>query len=668
MARLLPLLLLPWLLSNCVSERDAVLDAARSGNTASRVAAIQKLAEGPWDAQAEDVVVAALTDHSPLVRKTAAAALAGRGTAVAWPLVRRLKDGDLRVRVQVARSLHTLPAEDFVVAALVQALGDPSQMVRAEVVGGFLKRGWKIRELLAWRAFSERLSALEQLTAHSATDQAAGLDQLARLRAPQDFAFLYAALRQTDPFLVQVAAKALAAGGEPGHLDLILEAGGPEPEVLLATWLEATLTISPELFARVRTRLSVSQLTAILQRRAARLTCAWLTAELPPDLVGLLPADCEAPAALPFALRWAYLRHHGRATPELETEALGRLGELEATGLRHLAQAPATRPAILAWFAARWQAYVTDHEKWIPQARWQQLELTGDDDTAATPATAAPVDRSATGAPVDRSATGAPVDRLLDTYRTRSNVVEETELFPPSFDVPGFARLLSALDGLTEAADWLRTVLPMAPAPILVQALRTLSTVSGPGSPLPEAARTALTSEEPEVRDAAASLFATAADVPTLVALLPGAEPAIQERLLEALEEREGTDAIPALTKLFSEAPTARLALCLARLRAPGIRQELQALLAEDTALAMARDRATLLLALALSGPADEAFTQLVRRELWHPDPRVRCAALSLLDPTNRADFAAADPLWEVRRCAGNAIPTGPTGPTRSVP
>lgn len=637
--RLFSLLLIPALLAACVSERDAVLDAARSGNTASRVAAIQKLAEGPWDAKAEDVVVAALTDHSPLVRKTAAAALAGRGTAVAWPLVRRLKDGDLRVRVQVARSLHTLPAEDFVVAALVQALGDPSQMVRTEVVDGFLRRGWKPGELLAWRAFSERLSALEQLTAHAATDQAAGLDQLARLRAPQDFAFLYAALQQSDPFLVQVAARALAAAGEPGHLDLILEAGGPEPEVLLATWLEATPEISPELFARVRTRLPATHLAGILQRRAARLTCAWLTAELPADLVGLLPADCEAPETLPLALRWAYLRHHGRATLELETEALGRLGELDRTGLRQLAEAPATRPVVLAWFAARWQAYITDHEKWVPQARWQQLEITGEDETTAAPTT------------------DAPVDRLLDTYRTRSNVVEETELFPPAFDVPGFARLIPALDGLREAADWLRAMLPVAPAPILSQALRTLATVSRPGDPLPEAARAALTSEEAEVRDAAAALHATAADVSTLVALLAGAEPAIQERLLEALEKREGTEAIPGLTKLFSEAPTARLALCLARLQAPGIRQELQSLLAEDTSPAMARDRATLLVALSLSGPADEAFTQLVRRELWHPDPRVRCAALSLLDAATRADFAAADPLWEVRLCAGRKAP-----------
>lgn len=634
------LLLLPWLLAACVSERDAVLDAARSGNTASRVAAIQKLAEGPWDTQAEDIVVGALTDHSPLVRKTAAAALAGRGTAVAWPLVRRLKDGDLRVRVQVARSLHTLPAEDFVVAALVQALGDPSQMVRTEVVDGFLRRGWKPGELLAWRAFSERLSALEQLTAHAATDQAAGLDQLARLRAPQDFAFLYAALQHTDPFLVQVAAKALAVGGEPGHLDLILGSGGPEPEVLLATWLEATLSISPELFARVRTRLSASQLAGILQRRAARLTCSWLTAELPPDLVGLLPADCEAPDALPFALRFAYLRHHGRATPALEKEALGRLVELDRTGLRQLAMEPATRPAVLAWFAARWQDYITDHEKWVPQARWQQLELTGDDDTGAAP-----------------PSTSTPVDRLLDTYRTRSNVVEETELFLPTFDVPGFARLLPALEGLREAANWLGAMLPVAPAPILSQALRTLATLVRPGAPLPEAARAAITSEEAEVREAAAALFAAGGDLPTLVALLPGAEPAVQEHLLEALEKREATEVIPDLMKMFSEAPTARLALCLARLRAPGIRQELQSLLAEDTSLAMARDRATLLQALALSGPADEAFTQLVRRELWHPDPRVRCAALSLLDAAARADFAAADPLWAVRTCAKRSTP-----------
>lgn len=636
MARLLPQLWIALLLAACVSEREAVLDAARHGNTASRVAAIQKLAAGTWDARAEDVVVAALTDHSPLVRKTAAAALSGRGTSVAWPLVRRLKDGDLRVRVQVARSLHTLPAEDFVVTALVGALGDPAQMVRAEIVDGFLARGWKLEELLAWRSFSERLSALEQLTAHAATDQAQGLDTLGRLRAPQDFAFLYAALHHTDPFLVHVAARALAKGGEPEHLERLLEVGGPEPETLLATWLEATPEITPETFSRLRTRLGEAQLRQILQRRAAKLTCAWLGPDLPPELALLVPAGCELGAGLPFPVRWVYLRHHGAVTPELEKEALDRLDELDVEGLRQLAAEPRTRPAVLAWFTLQWQAWIADFEKWIPQGRWQQLELVGVDELAPEPA-----------------ATATPVDRLLDTYRSRSNIVEETELFPPAFDVPRFAARLPALRELPEAREFLRAMLEVAPSPILAPALRTLASVTDRDAPLPEAVREVLSSEDPLVRAAAAALLARSGDVKTLLGLLGDADPSLQALVLEAFEERQDAAVVPELARLFSEGPTARMALALARLQAPGIRQELQSLLAEDTALAMAQDRAQLVLALSLSGPADEAFTTLLRRELWHPAPLVRCAALALLDAPTRDTFAKADPHWEVRTCAG---------------
>ncbi len=638
--KLFPVVFTLVFLISCVSEREIVLESAREGNTASRVMAIQKLADGPWDGRAEDGVVAALSDQSPLVRKTAATALAGKSHSVAWPLVRRLKDGDLRVRVQVVRSLHTLPSADFIVSSLIGALSDPAQMVRAEVVEGFLRRGWKVEEILVWRAFHERLSALEQLSAHAVTDQAAGLDLLARLRAPQDFGFLYAALHQSDPFLVQVAARALARGGEPEHLERILGAGGPEPEVLLATWLASTPELTPANFTLLKTRMPPEDFQDVLLRRRSPLSCSWFNAELPLSLISLLPAGCPVPGTLPLAARWTYLRRQNAAPPELTAAVLAALGSLDESGLRMLAADPTTRPALLEWFRQQWAQYVSEYEKWIPQNRWQQLELVGSDELASEP--------SAAGQP----APGMPVDRLLDTYRARTSVIEETELFPPEFDVPGFSRRLAALSGLPESRELIVTMLPAAPTPVLAQALAVLASVTKPGDALPEAVKDALASEDPAVRGAAAAVFAAVGDATTLLSLLKTAEPSVQETVLTALEKNAGPSIVTSLFQLFQEEPTARLALALARLRAPGIRQEIQSLLAEDTALAMAGDRATLLQALSLSGPMDEILGQLVRRELWHPSPRVRCMALSLTDPASGRPFEAADPFWEVRTCA----------------
>jgi len=639
--------LLSVFLVSCVSERDIVLDAARTGNTASRVMAIQKLADGPWDDKAEDVVVAALSDHSPLVRKTAATALSGRGISVAWPLTRRLKDGDLRVRVQVVRSLHSLPSADFIVTSLIAALADPSQMVRAEVVEGFLKRGWKPGEILAWRAFQERLSGLEQLTAHAVTDKAAGLEQLARLREPEDFAFLYAALYHSDPFLVQIAARALARGGEPEHLERILAAGGPEPETLLTTWLESTPELTLETFSRLRTRLPPADFHKVLQRRRTQLACAWFNADLPLALVSLLPAGCPVGDQLPLAARWTYLRLHGQAPAELTTEVLARIDLLDEAGLRLLAADPQTLPALLDWFSRQWAQYVSEFEKWIPQGKWQALELVGADEMAT-----------------EQPSPGTPVDRLLDSYRSRTSAVEETELFLPEFDVPGFARRLSALSGIPGSRELLVSMLSVAPPPVLAQALQVLASITGPRAALPDAVKNALTSEDAAIRSGAVAVVAAAGDASTLIQLMKSAEPSVQETILSALEKTPEPSVISSLFQLFQEEPTARLALALARLQAPGIRIELQSLLAEDTAQAMSEDRATLLLALSLSGPPDEMFRQLVLRELWHPSPRVRCMALSLSQPGDVSAAAfVSDPDWEVRSCARKKLDKGPATP-----
>jgi len=207
-------------------------------------------------------------------------------------------------------------------------------------------------------------------------------------------------------------------------------------------------------------------------------------------------------------------------------------------------------------------------------------------------------------------------------------------------------------------------MLPVAPPPVLAQVLKVLATITGPRDVLPEAVKNALTSEDAAIRSGAVAVVAASKDATTLIQLMKSAEPSVQETILSALEKTPEPSVVSSLFQLFQEEPTARLALALARLQAPGIRSELQSLLAEDTALAMAEDRATLLLALSLSGPPDEMFRQLILRELWHPSPRVRCMALSLLQPgETAADAFVGDPDWEVRGCALKRLKKGEAAP-----
>lgn len=625
-----------WMLQGCTSEHEVLLEAARTGNTATRVRALEKLAAGKWDERTENVIVEALDDATSLVRRTAAQALAGRGMSVAWPLVRRLRDADFRVRVQAVKSLHTLPVADFIVVALMRALEDPSQAVRREVVEGFRRRGWTFREILVWQAFEKRMRALEGLSAPASMDRSAGLEQLGQLRAPQDFAFLLAAMSQTDAFLVQVAAKSLARGGEPEVLERLLEVGGPEPETLLSIWLEAAPRLDARMLEILSRRLPPENLSQILLKKNLTLPCASLANLADSSLVVRVEKDCAVDPAWKLDLRFAYLAHQGKADARLRQEALSKLDELSAFSLQKLSADPEARPAVAAWVKASWERYVFDFQKWIPERTWQAMDLVAPTEDAGLPK------------PPESEAA-----RLLDAYRARSkDAVEETELFLPDFDVERFARQLDGLSGVKEVRETLLAMLPAAPPPLLAAALRVFSTLVVRGEKLPQAVQDAAASAEPAIQDAAISVLAAAGEGRQLLERLGSASPQQAEFILSQLEKTQDPGIQEELRRQFAQGSTARLALALARLGASGIRDDIVSLLAEDTLPALSGDRALLLEALAAIGRKDEPFLRTVESELWHPAPVVRCRALSFSPEETRRIWAQAAPEWEVRRCA----------------
>lgn len=626
------------LIVRCTSEHEILLTAARTGNTATRIKAIEKLASRKWDEKTENVVIEALNDAASLVRKAAAEALAGRGMPVAWPLVRRLRDSDVRVRVQVVKSLHTLPVADFIVIALIRALEDPSQAVRREVVEGFRQRGWTERDILVWQAFEKRMHALESLAALAAVDRAVGLEQLGVLRAPQDFAFLLSALSHTDAFLVQIAAKALARGGEPELLDRLLEVGGPEPEVLLATWLENAIDLSEHQLNIIFSKLPVETLLQVIKNKKQKLPCIALSKLPNADLVNRIEENCILDPSWNIDVRFAYLAHHQKVDAQVTQEALSQLDRLSAFSFHLLANNSATTPAVIAWVRASWERYIYEFQKWIPERTWQAMDLVSPADEDGFPKP-----------PSDE------LSRLLGAYRARATASdEEHELFVPQFDVERFARQLDGLAGVKAVSDTLQNMLQAAPPPLLAAVLRVFSTLVVSGEKLPQAVLDAVDSPDLEVQNAALSVLAAAGESEQLIARLRSVTPKQVEFILEQLEKTQDPGVQDELRRVFTQEPSARLALTLVRMGVSGIREEIVSLLSEDTPLALSAERALLLEALSVSGEQKESFLRRVELELWHPSSMVRCRALRFLTEVKRKSWAQFAPEWEVRRCAQN--------------
>jgi HEAT repeat protein len=102
---------------------------ARAPSSEDRTLAVE-LAARAGSAEASSLVVAALQDPDPAVRRTAASAMATlRATAAVPALSRSLSDPQAEVRVEAIRALGVID-DDTVPAVLIGALRDPEVRVR----------------------------------------------------------------------------------------------------------------------------------------------------------------------------------------------------------------------------------------------------------------------------------------------------------------------------------------------------------------------------------------------------------------------------------------------------------------------------------------------------------------------------------------------------------
>ncbi|HLO16172.1 MAG TPA: Npt1/Npt2 family nucleotide transporter, partial [Anaerolineales bacterium] len=120
---------------------EALLDALRAGRTEVFSEEEEAFAGYQNDSAALLVILKALQDSKPQMRRLAADMLAKMGNKLAIPdLVERLSDEDVRVRVAAINALADLGAQPAL-AYILPGLHDPAEIVRETVLGSLLKLG-----------------------------------------------------------------------------------------------------------------------------------------------------------------------------------------------------------------------------------------------------------------------------------------------------------------------------------------------------------------------------------------------------------------------------------------------------------------------------------------------------------------------------------------------
>jgi len=131
-------------------------------NVAFALAKTQKTGE-PVDARVADALVKLLDDKAASVRGAAVQQCGRLGVKAAAEKTAALlrTDGDLTVRTRAAKALRNLGNQTVTVSALIDALADASDQVRAAAVGGLRAISGKRFAYGPWDAPSRRAKAIE---------------------------------------------------------------------------------------------------------------------------------------------------------------------------------------------------------------------------------------------------------------------------------------------------------------------------------------------------------------------------------------------------------------------------------------------------------------------------------------------------------------------------
>ncbi len=633
---LLAALLVLFALLGCETEEDQLVKSATRGNIASRVGAIEKLSTHSSD-KALKAVLVNLNHRNSLVRRTAARALRGKGIAAAWPLIHRLKDGDVRVRQVIVATLFTLPQAPFIHHALAGLIEDPSRQVRTAVVKGFTDAGFPLSDVLILLGHGRRRSALAGLASGRPEERAAAIRTFGELGTGVDLAFILPGLMSRDPFTYRSALAAMAYQPDPTLPALYLKLPATEQRnISILRWLTLQSAIDEAQWKQLlASGIDTDFLISLLPPRHSALPCALLPlVNKRASLAQFAGRACPVPANLDLSRRVILVGATGKALPEDLIKAVGAaLPSLSGEALGVLLKKNLLREATGAMITAKWDRFLFAYTKWIPGSTWEKLSLVGPTDLK--PQTTAKM---------------TPREKLLSAYRSKVNVHTATELLPPRFDLPLFIRQVRAMRGEKALYPLLLKISASAPPELQTAAL---SAITGLKGAVPQEITAASESENPEVRKAAIAILASAVDIGPALRWFSDPEPDIRELVIEAIERTGSPAGLKLVTALFAKAPTARLAEVLGRLKVKKVLPELLSLMKEDTARAMDKDRAAVLASLVAIAPSNLDVRLVIGEERLHPSHEVQCTALSVTtDAKLRGIYATYSPYLAVRRCA----------------
>ncbi|MBU1241154.1 HEAT repeat domain-containing protein [Myxococcota bacterium] len=616
-----------------------MVKSATRGNIASRVGAIEKLASSK-SKKALKAIIGNLNHRNSLVRRTAARALRGHGIEAAWPLIHRLKDGDVRVRQVIVGTLFTLPPAPFVLHALAGILEDPSRHVRNALVTGFKKAGLPLRDILVINGHLKRHKALAGLSSRRPEERAAAVRTLGELGQSMDLAFILPNVVSKDPFIYGSALTALAHQRDPELLPIYLLLPGTEQRnISILRWLTLQNSISDAQWRQlVSTSMDQDFLLSLLPPTAPSLKCsllAHITKEA--SILRFKGTSCPLPPSLSLSGKVALnLILHGELPKEITAILPGKLGELSQSTLALLLRKNLQRKEILAMVTAKWDQFLFSYTKWIPGSTWEKLALVGPTDLKP-----------------DKTAKLTPREKLLSVYRSKVNVHTAHELLPPQFDLPLFTSQLRAMKGEKTVYPLLLRIISTAPSALQRAAI---SCIRGLKGPLPREILTAAESDDPLVRKEAITLMALADDIDPVLRWFTDPDPNVREIVIGAIERTGSPAGLKLVMSLFSKEPTARLAEVLGKLKVKKALPELLSLMKEDTARAMDKDRAAVLASLYSIAPSNLDVQVVVGDERFHPSHVVQCTALSLTgDKALREIYGRYSPYLSVRRCAAKS-------------
>jgi HEAT repeat associated with sister chromatid cohesion len=632
---LLPLMLL---FTSCNKDEDQLIKSARSGTIASRIGAVKKLAKYN-SSKAVDTITKALTDRSALVRRTAAKSLEGKGLQVAWPLIHRLRDGDPRVRIRVVITLFTLGDAPFIYNALISKLDDKSGQVRKVAFKGFLDAGFPLSDLLALRTFSKRLSIIDTLGEKSAAARAAGVKAIGQMGQPYDSAFILPYIESSDPFLHASSLFALARTGGESELKIILSLKHTPPQIkAILFWLKHSRKVSQtSLRLLLNCPIDNDIIIESLPKIHATLPCALLPKlKTEKAIVRYKNSKCKIPDSLSPLKKIILLTFLKRDLPStlLPLNFAETIKTIDGIGINAISRHKILRDSIIPFMEIQWKKFLFSYTKWVPDSLWKKMEVVGISDLE----------------PVE-SSKKTPRQRFFSTHRKKINVHFEKELLPPQFDFAKFIDRIKGLKGFKPARPFLLKLMKNGSTEIIIAALYALYP-SSPDTLFPPAILKKSEDENIVIKRAAINLLFAHGKINHILKFFKFGDPQILEYVYQAIEITGSPKGAALVLRQFKIAPTARLAKILGKLKTKKAVPELLSLLREDTSSAMSNDRAILIKAIWSIDSTNPDVREIVKGELNHPSPMVRCTALKLLnDKKLSAIYHKYDPSLLVRRC-----------------